>query len=484
MQFLCVGDWARANTGALHSELGKVISTNHAFGSVGLDFSIDGCPKTIDVRLQDSERVFWVGDTVRVVAGPYLGLEWYILQMCEDIFHICQVVSKEEVEVSKFYLDHCPLCHTLQPQLPTQQYFEQPLDSESIKIGDMIEVLKGVQRGKWGIVQWFPKGGTHLWFQDTQYTKEKGYDIRPGDIVSVLRGPEYQRKGVVESIDFLNGRLTLISDSDFSLIGVPIRFVKKICNASLDSFKKDIGQEVFIIRGNRKGYQATLYDFAVETCTVAVHGQQHIELKLQDVATRYGMRLNGVMLEGLDITPPVEKVPSSSLVSIANPIPSSNVWSSWSASLNNIDMAHDLVNPISSTSDPWAVDPQDSINNVQENSQGIGSLPWLMTEEFTSTFFTYHVVLKVSLSFLGGSDNGPVPEGCITAFCTSNGAGAQIVHYHIPSKDLNLAPPRKKQQEVLVLDGDHRGHILTVTRCYSGKCVADIRLTATDVVTL
>jgi hypothetical protein len=58
------------------------------------------------------------------------------------------------------------------------------------------------------------------------------------------------------------------------------------------------------------------------------------------------------------------------------------------------------------------------------------------------------------------------------------------VHYHIPSKDLSPAPPRKKQQEVLVLDGDHRGRVLTVTRCYSGKSVAELRLTATEFVTL
>jgi transcription elongation factor len=146
------------------------------------------------------------------------------------------------VEVSKFYVDHRPLSHTLQPQLPTQQYFELPLDSESIEIGDTIEVFVGEQTGKRGIVQWFPKGGTHVWFQVSgtrssicvpaecvkrthlvktlQCTKERGYDIRPGDVVSVLRGPEYQRKGVVKSVDFPNGRLTLISDMDFSLVGI------------------------------------------------------------------------------------------------------------------------------------------------------------------------------------------------------------------------------------------------------------------------
>lgn len=65
-----------------------------------------------------------------------------------------------------------------------------------------------------------------------------------------------------------------------------ISFVEKIRNANLDSFKKDVGQEVFVIGGDRKGYRATLYDLALGTCTVAVHGHQRTILKLQDVATR------------------------------------------------------------------------------------------------------------------------------------------------------------------------------------------------------
>jgi hypothetical protein len=67
---------------------------------------------------------------------------------------------------------------------------------------------------------------------------------------------------------------------------VPIGFVIKLQNASLDFFKKDIGQEVFIIGGDRKGYRATLYSFSSETCTVAIHGQQRTTIQLKDVVTR------------------------------------------------------------------------------------------------------------------------------------------------------------------------------------------------------
>ena len=108
--------------------------------------------------------------------------------------------------------------------------------------------------GKCGIVDWFPVGGAMLWFQDTktnaaftgneimsitespsiqvpsamvertqlsktlQFTKERGYDVKPGDVESVARGPECQTKGIVQSVDFLNARLTLISESDHSLV--------------------------------------------------------------------------------------------------------------------------------------------------------------------------------------------------------------------------------------------------------------------------
>ncbi|KAG1809519.1 hypothetical protein EV424DRAFT_1542940 [Suillus variegatus] len=141
-------------------------------------------------------------------------------------------------------------------------------------------------------------------------------------------------------------------------------------------------------------------------------------------------------------------------------------------------MVHDpasSINPSSSTSDPWAVNSRDTIDARAEELLDSGPLPWLMTKEFSSKFLSYHVVFKVSPSFRGGrpnkrfvsmacpdpfcGENGPVPEGCVTAFCTSNSAGAAIKHYHIPASDLSPAPPRKKNQHVLILDGDHHGLI-------------------------
>jgi transcription elongation factor len=76
------------------------------------------------------------------------------------------------------------------------------------------------------------------------------------------------------------------SISDFSQIDVPIGFVLKLRNASMELFKHAMYKEVFIIKGNMKGYRAMLYDIGHETCTVAIHGQKHIVLKRSEVVTR------------------------------------------------------------------------------------------------------------------------------------------------------------------------------------------------------
>jgi hypothetical protein len=87
--------------------------------------------------------------------------------------------------------------------------------------------------------------------------------------LTLQHGLEYQTKGIVQQVDFPKSCLTLLSESDHSLvseieldsgisdleqINVPIGFVMKILNVSLDSFNKVIGQEVFIVRCDRKGF--------------------------------------------------------------------------------------------------------------------------------------------------------------------------------------------------------------------------------------
>ncbi|KAG1851801.1 hypothetical protein C8R48DRAFT_777751 [Suillus tomentosus] len=564
LEFLRVGDSARVIIGEFGAEIGEVVSTDHTFRSVRLEYNIEGDKIQSEVRLQDVERMFWVGDTVRVVAGIYLGLEGHIVQMTDDIFHICQTSTKEEVEVSKYYLDRRSLKHTLQAQLPTQQSFEPPPDPDDIQIGDVIQVLFGEHIGKCGIVDWFPSGGTMLWFRDAnpmpttgddtnigppsiqvpavmvqrirlpptiKFTKDRGYDVRPGDVVSVARGPEYEATGIIQSVNVPEACLTILSTRDHTIINVPIRFVMKLRNANVDSFNHVIGKEVFVVGGNLKGYRATLYNIGREDCAVAIHGQKRTTLKRSDVVTSYGMRLNGAIFEGNDlvsfcdmrqksyliaqpprsITPPPEKiVPSSSITNVSSL--SSDVLSHWTPNPEDIDLAlspselatdNQTANLNSSASDPWTInegDIRDNIGARAEKHGDNGSLSWLMKKEFSSTLLTHHALLKVSPRFEQGrlckrfvstacpdpfcGANGPAPEGFVAVFCTSNGAGAQIQHYHVPASDLSPAHPRKKNQHCLVLDGEYRGLILPVSKCNMKSKTVEVLLMTTITATL
>ncbi|KAG2357560.1 hypothetical protein BDR07DRAFT_1490591 [Suillus spraguei] len=194
-----------------------------------------------------------------------------------------------------------------------KQYFKPP-KSDSIQIWDSIEVQEGEHKGKHGVMDWCAKGDTNIWFQDIfilkntelssisvpaaivqrtdigkiiQYTKERGYDIRPGDVMTVICGSEYEVKGVVQLIDFPNAHLTLLCHGNHSLLNVPIKFVMKVHDANLDHFKKDIGTEVFIIAGEQKGFQATLHSFGPKTCIFAMCGQKVIQLKPYKVANMF-----------------------------------------------------------------------------------------------------------------------------------------------------------------------------------------------------
>jgi hypothetical protein len=53
-----------------------------------------------------------------------------------------------------------------------------------------------------------------------KFTKDRGYDVRPGDCINVARGPEYSMQGIVESVDFHKAELTFRSDANLSPVSL------------------------------------------------------------------------------------------------------------------------------------------------------------------------------------------------------------------------------------------------------------------------
>ncbi|KAG2127668.1 hypothetical protein DEU56DRAFT_758554 [Suillus clintonianus] len=86
-----------------------------------------------------------------------------------------------------------------------------------------------------------------------KFIKQKGYDVRPGDSCSIVRGPEYMTTGVVQRVDLVKAQLLLLSESNQSLVNVPMGFAKKIWNTSINMLKELVDQEDYIIGGHKKG---------------------------------------------------------------------------------------------------------------------------------------------------------------------------------------------------------------------------------------
>ncbi|KAG1901573.1 uncharacterized protein F5891DRAFT_1187430 [Suillus fuscotomentosus] len=386
----------------------KLFDTDHAFGgSVKLAFDLDGLCKEVEARLKDIEPMFYVGEEVCVVAGDYLGLQGHVIQRNNDIFCICWSGTQEEVEVSKYYLEHCPIDRTVKAHMSTQTC--QP--PAGIKVHQNQQLCLSLNwRLDWksGFVQWVSNG--IIWFQDEGelLRNDAGSDVAPLFIqveavmvkctclpatlkftrkhrynVSVTRGPKFCTEWEVT---------------------VPIRFVMKMHNINLDTFNKYIKKEVFIIGGPKKGFRATLKSY--------------------------------VTAPPKSITPPLERITPSALASCL-----AITWETWSPEvLTAISLQNNNVGP--STEDPWTVNSSDTIIKPTP-PKPCNPICWL--KEHASQFHDYHTLFNISVGFQGSKllkqPNGPAPSGHISAWATAKTAGGTRVDYQIPVECLTPAQP-------------------------------------------
>ncbi|KAG2135610.1 hypothetical protein BD769DRAFT_1385495 [Suillus cothurnatus] len=488
--------WVRITKGKYKDDVGRVFKSKEDFVEVLIaawDFPYKMPQGTRAlVHLESGWDTPFLKDTMVAfsmqflhVAGSYTGLEGYLIQMCGDLFHVCQEISKEV------------------------QHVEPPCDPDSIEIGDYIQVLDGEHAGKHGIINWFPKGDTNLWFQDIftvndmessldgllsisvpakmvqrtdlaqtiHFTNERGFDVRPRDTVSVACGPEFRAQGLMQHVDFLKARLSILCDGDKSIIHVPIRFVIKTHNAALDSFKKDIGQEVFVIRGEWKGYRGTLdsvHYAQTPQCCHKVRGmyfpviQRLSIIKIWEDVKWCDARRHGV----IHILRHTEKVIPVFHHPIGGPGgPQAPTVLKYNMTLRQAPMPahhqHSRNGVLTSSTSGMALRQE---WRKYETSVSVGFMNGKLQKRFVS--------MACPDPFCG--ENGPAPEGCVAVFCTSNSAGTTLEHYHIPASDLSPAPPCKKNQECLILDGVHCRLIRTVTKCeITKKNTVDIKITPT-----
>ncbi|KAG1777581.1 hypothetical protein EV702DRAFT_1225171 [Suillus placidus] len=171
-------------------------------------------------------------------------------------------------------------------------------------------------------------------------------------------------------------------------------------------------------------------------------------------------------------------------------------WASWSPGvLAAFATQTDNAGPSNQAKDPWTVNPSDTVPTV-EPAQHNPREPIIWLREFALKFHCYHALFNISAGFQGGklikhlanSDcpdpfcgpNNIAPPSHIAAWCTTKTAGGIRMDYHIPVKFLTPNHPRRKNQECFVMNGDHRGVIITVAKCNLKTRTVEFQLTSTS----
>ncbi|KAI6003551.1 hypothetical protein EDC04DRAFT_2908176 [Pisolithus marmoratus] len=231
-----------------------------------------------ECKLRELHRVFRIGDTVEVIAGPFCGEAGYIVALHERTIVLVMQHDKtsDNIEVSKFVVQTHLNEHVLSlgPEGDEHQLPPHLLADEALP-GDIAEAHHGPYTGQRGTIEWIGPD-SKVW--------DKGYNVAVGDTVEVARGPWYPSHGMVKAVDLTKASLDVVCVVDGVQMNVPITFVHKMKEHSDHGLLKFVGRDVWVIAGDKKGSRATLCSLGRMFSWVAVFGQM-IQLKNNQVAT-------------------------------------------------------------------------------------------------------------------------------------------------------------------------------------------------------
>ncbi|KAI6004937.1 hypothetical protein EDD15DRAFT_2191676 [Pisolithus albus] len=146
---------------------------------------------TFECNLRELCRVFKIGDTVRVIAGPFCGETGYVIVLHERTLVLAVMQSDKSsanIEVSKF---------AVQSQLPEHVLSVVPEDNELQSVrplpgdealpGDVVRAYRGPYIGESGIIEWISSDGKVWIFKHGKgkgkedAREDKGKEDAPGD---------------------------------------------------------------------------------------------------------------------------------------------------------------------------------------------------------------------------------------------------------------------------------------------------------------
>ncbi|KAI6095221.1 hypothetical protein EV401DRAFT_1896106 [Pisolithus croceorrhizus] len=373
-------------------------------------------PEESGCNLQELCRVFKIGDTVEVIAGPFCRETGYVVALHE----------------------HTLVLIVMQPDKTSDNFTRFQGTKPSQWIGSDGEVwvfMHGKGKGKEDVLadEENPAPSQTVVAMNVSdlrierppntltFTKDKGYNVAVGDTVEVVRGQWCDSQGIVKAVDLTKASLDIMCPTDRVQINVPITFSRKIMERFEHGLSKFVSRDVWVIAGDKKGSWAMLRTIRRMSCWVGLFGQA-IQLKNNQIAT-----------PSIGVTPPPSPGPSNA-----------------------------------GLSDAWTITPADI---TQTQTPDYGNVPWLFEPDFCD-FKSFHLGFNISIGFTQVSlgkcvvqTNGSAPLGSICVTVTGHNAGLAIQHLTIPAQYLMPANPTGKNQLCLILKGPQAGQVVRIKKC-------------------
>ncbi|KAI6030077.1 hypothetical protein EDC04DRAFT_2605586 [Pisolithus marmoratus] len=506
------GDTGQVCYGEFAGKLARIITMDSQHESVTVcvstERSSDEVVEALEISVHDFKLEFPTGASVQVIAGLNCGFQGIVIGKVDDMYLDVLVIFLASHVSPTMYIS----------REPHNQLRDDPLTSQNrIQPGDFVRVTSGPHKGLCGTLHWYSghkilitpstlqqadpdnlgdKGKSKA--QEPEVPGGDGNIDEGSDLVQVSvsmdealiippstlqfsreRGPAVDIEGLIRSVDFVSGHLTVLSD-DGPLHDVLIGFCIKLENHSLRDVERQVGCEVWIISGPKKGYRGMLRSVGRTYCNVAIESGI-MQLKNTAVVTEFGMCLNGAILD------------STRMAAFIELHQKSFVWTAPRSATPPMSTVDPSAEPGPSTlaCDPWVSHPDDitprHLNELAQANVDYGCVPWLFNNNFCD-YANWHVCLRVGVSYNCGSllkrvvrtmvpdrfstvvhGRGLAPPGHVSVTVTSSTVSANIEHHFIPARDLTPANPRSAGQYCLVLHGELAGQIHRVKKCQVKK---------------
>ncbi|KAI6097970.1 hypothetical protein EDD16DRAFT_1527431 [Pisolithus croceorrhizus] len=482
---------------------------------------LDDKDEAIHCCIQELHRVFSTGQTVRIIAGPYRGYVGHIITASGGSVSLQYDGQSPHLEVSELLLEtHVPdHVRSLSTKHDAGMCMNLPKPADKVLPGDTAIVCRGAYKGAEATIEWMNSNGNQAWIyvkevsdsSSTQgdtgttstqhpstqgntdtasaqhpagykmvpvnvhdvrvhraprtisFTKEKGFDVCAGDDIEVVRGKWFRSRGTVQAVHFDQACLDFMCDTYGQNISVPITFCHKIAERSAAQLWRWVSRDVWVIHGEKKGYQGTLRSTGQGISQVTLQGQL-VQLRNNHIATPTGLVLDGTLLP-LGTVQELQRQSFVTMVCSITPPP--------------LAPSPMVEGSSTVTSDAWRVTAED----LTPTASVYGEIPWLFRPnfcDFTRLLLGFTIndhyrpynnasigkrIVQTRRSNLFSSNSGVVPLGHVCVTMTGHNRGSAVQTHIIPVTCLRPANPSVKNQLCVVTEGPRLGEVLNIKHC-------------------